>query len=48
MTPFRQGKNSKNLILKTIQKKIDALDGMDVKMNINHYKKNKTLISIGS
>ncbi|MBL3657663.1 GTP 3',8-cyclase MoaA [Fulvivirga sediminis] len=47
LTPFRQGEELEPLILSSIQEKKYSRDGMDVKMDSEHYEKNRSMISIG-
>lgn len=47
LTPFRKGEALKPLILQTIQGKKYSRDGMELKMDSEHYEKNRSMISIG-
>ncbi|UII26345.1 GTP 3',8-cyclase MoaA [Fulvivirga maritima] len=47
LTPFRNGDELTPLILNSIQEKKFSRDGMDVKMDSEHYEKNRSMISIG-
>jgi cyclic pyranopterin phosphate synthase len=47
LTPFRQGFSIENIILEAIKLKRFSRDGMDLKMNSEHYEKNRSMISIG-
>lgn len=47
LTPFREGKPLEDLILTSIKGKKFSRDGMDVKMDAEHYEQNRSMISIG-
>ncbi|NMM48297.1 GTP 3',8-cyclase MoaA [Marinigracilibium pacificum] len=47
LTPLRKGEQIDNLILNAIKTKKYSRDGMDVKMDSDHYEKNRSMISIG-
>ncbi|MFW5759360.1 MAG: GTP 3',8-cyclase MoaA [Cyclobacteriaceae bacterium] len=47
LTPFRNGRDIKSLILQSIKTKKFSRDGMDLKMEETHYEKNRSMISIG-
>lgn len=47
LSPMRAGKALEPLILESIQTKKFSRDGMDVKMDAEHYEKNRSMISIG-
>ncbi len=45
--PFRKGEDIHPLILNAIKSKKYSRDGMDLKMDADHYEKNRSMISIG-
>lgn len=45
--PFRKGEDINPLILDAIKSKKYSRDGMDMKMDADHYEKNRSMISIG-
>ncbi|MCX2743856.1 GTP 3',8-cyclase MoaA [Mangrovivirga sp. M17] len=47
LTPFRNGEEMEELIINAIKTKKYSRDGMDVKMDAEHYEKNRSMISIG-
>lgn len=47
LTSFRQGKPIDDLIISAIQNKKYSRDGMDLKMDAEHYEHNRSMISIG-
>ncbi len=47
LTPLRNGKEMENIIINAIKTKKYSRDGMDVKMDAEHYEKNRSMISIG-
>ena len=47
LTPFRNGEQMENIIINAIKTKKYSRDGMDVKMDAEHYEKNRSMISIG-
>jgi cyclic pyranopterin phosphate synthase len=47
LTPFRNGEPIENIILEAIKSKKHSRDGMDVKMDADHYEQNRSMISIG-
>jgi len=47
LTPYRNGKSVDEVILSAIKKKKFSRDGMDVKMEKEHYEQNRPMISIG-
>lgn len=47
LTPFRKGEKMENIIINAIKTKKFSRDGMDVKMDADHYEKNRSMISIG-
>lgn len=47
LKPHREGQSIKPIILNTIKQKKFSRDGMDVKMDAEHYEKNRSMISIG-
>ncbi|MEQ8471154.1 MAG: GTP 3',8-cyclase MoaA [Marinoscillum sp.] len=47
LTPHRNGEKLEQIILDTIQTKKYSRDGMDLKMDSEHYEKNRSMISIG-
>ncbi len=47
LTPLRNGDEMDNIIINAIKTKKFSRDGMDVKMDPEHYEKNRSMISIG-
>ncbi len=47
LTAFRNGEPIENIILESIKSKKHSRDGMDVKMDAEHYEQNRSMISIG-
>ncbi len=47
LTPLRNGEEMDNIIINAIKTKKYSRDGMDVKMDPEHYEKNRSMISIG-
>jgi cyclic pyranopterin phosphate synthase len=47
LTPMRNGEEMNNLIINAIKTKKFSRDGMDVKMDADHYEQNRSMISIG-
>lgn len=47
LTPFRNGEEMDSIIINAIKTKKYSRDGMDVKMDAEHYEKNRSMISIG-
>jgi len=47
LTPLRNGEPMENIIINAIKTKKYSRDGMDVKMDAEHYEKNRSMISIG-
>ena len=47
LTPFREGREINNLILDSIKKKKFSRDGMELKMDAEHYEQNRSMIAIG-
>ena len=47
LTPFRNGEQIESTILEAIKSKKHSRDGMDVKMDADHYEQNRSMISIG-
>jgi len=47
LTPYRNGENIDEIILKAIKKKKFSRDGMDEKMDAEHYEQNRSMTSIG-
>jgi len=47
LTPLRNGEEMENIIINAIKTKKYSRDGMDVKMDADHYEKNRSMISIG-
>lgn len=47
LTPLRNGEEMENIIINAIKTKKYSRDGMDVKMDAEHYEKNRSMISIG-
>lgn len=47
LTPYREGDSIKDIILSAIKEKKFSRDGMDVKMDKEHYEQNRSMISIG-
>ena len=47
LTPLRKGEEMENIIINAIKTKKYSRDGMDVKMDADHYEKNRSMISIG-
>lgn len=47
LTPLRNGDKMYDLIINAIKTKKYSRDGMDVKMDAEHYEKNRSMISIG-
>ena len=47
LTPLRNGDEMENIIINAIKTKKYSRDGMDVKMDAEHYEKNRSMISIG-
>ncbi|MBC72480.1 MAG: cyclic pyranopterin phosphate synthase MoaA, partial [Muricauda sp.] len=47
LTPFRNGEKIESTILEAIKSKKHSRDGMDVKMDAEHYEQNRSMISIG-
>lgn len=47
LTPFRNGEEMENIIINAIKTKKYSRDGMDMKMDADHYEKNRSMISIG-
>lgn len=47
LTPLRKGEQMDNIIINAIKTKKYSRDGMDVKMDADHYEKNRSMISIG-
>ncbi|QCK15453.1 GTP 3',8-cyclase MoaA [Mangrovivirga cuniculi] len=47
LTPMRNGVELDDIILNAIKKKKYSRDGMDVKMDADHFEKNRSMISIG-
>ncbi|MEP1034826.1 GTP 3',8-cyclase MoaA [Ekhidna sp.] len=47
LSPHRNGETIDQLILNTIKQKKYSRDGMELKMDANHYEKNRSMISIG-
>ena len=47
LTPLRNGEKMENIIINAIKTKKFSRDGMDVKMDADHYEKNRSMISIG-
>ncbi len=47
LTPFREGQNLDSLILTAIKEKKFSRDGMELKMDSEHFEQNRTMTSIG-
>jgi len=47
LTPLRNGEEMENIIINAIKTKKYSRDGMDVKMDADHYEQNRSMISIG-
>ncbi|MDR9458115.1 MAG: GTP 3',8-cyclase MoaA [Salegentibacter sp.] len=47
LTPLRNGEQMDDIIINAIKTKKYSRDGMDVKMDADHYEKNRSMISIG-
>ncbi len=47
LTPMRNGEEMNELIINAIKTKKFSRDGMDVKMDADHYEQNRSMISIG-
>lgn len=47
LTPFRNGEQIDSIIINAIRTKKYSRDGMDVKMDAEHYEQNRSMISIG-
>jgi len=47
LTPMRNGEEMNELITNAIKTKKFSRDGMDVKMDAEHYEQNRSMISIG-
>lgn len=47
LTPMRKGEAMESIIMNAIKTKKFSRDGMDVKMDSDHYEKNRSMISIG-
>ncbi|CAM4230188.1 GTP 3',8-cyclase MoaA [Gillisia limnaea] len=47
LTPLRNGQEMENIIINAIKTKKFSRDGMDVKMDADHYEQNRSMISIG-
>ena len=47
LTPLRNGEKIDQTILEAIKSKKHSRDGMDVKMDAEHYEQNRSMISIG-
>jgi cyclic pyranopterin phosphate synthase len=47
LTPMRNGEEMNDLIINAIKTKKFSRDGMDVKMDADHYEQNRSMISIG-
>jgi len=47
LTPMRNGEKIDKTILEAIKSKKHSRDGMDVKMDAEHYEQNRSMISIG-
>ncbi|MGY3055442.1 molybdenum cofactor biosynthesis protein A [Pedobacter sp. UYEF25] len=47
LTPFRNGDEMEGIIVNAIKSKKYARDGMDLKMDAEHYEQNRSMISIG-
>lgn len=47
LTPLRKGEKLDEIIIDAIKTKKYSRDGMDVKMDADHYEKNRSMISIG-
>ena len=47
LTPMRNGEQMDDLIINAIKTKKFSRDGMDVKMDADHYEQNRSMISIG-
>lgn len=47
LTPLRNGEEMENIIINAIKTKKYSRDGMHVKMDAEHYEKNRSMISIG-
>lgn len=47
LTPFRKGESIEDIILSSIKEKKFSRDGMDVKMEKEHYEQNRSMIEIG-
>lgn len=47
LTPLRHGEEMENIIINAIKTKKFSRDGMDVKMDADHYENNRSMISIG-
>jgi cyclic pyranopterin phosphate synthase len=47
LTPLRNGEEMNDLIINAIKTKKFSRDGMDVKMDADHYEQNRSMISIG-
>ncbi|TBW27157.1 GTP 3',8-cyclase MoaA [Gramella sp. KN1008] len=47
LTPLRGGAEMESIIINAIKSKKYSRDGMDVKMDADHYEKNRSMISIG-
>ncbi|HZJ35477.1 MAG TPA: GTP 3',8-cyclase MoaA [Gillisia sp.] len=47
LAPLRNGEPMENIIINAIKTKKYSRDGMDVKMDAEHYEKNRSMISIG-
>lgn len=47
LTPMRNGEPMNDIIMNAIKTKKYSRDGMDVKMDADHYEKNRSMISIG-
>ncbi|MDR5590504.1 GTP 3',8-cyclase MoaA [Christiangramia sp. SM2212] len=47
LTPLRKGEKMDDIIMNSIKTKKYSRDGMDVKMDADHYEQNRSMISIG-
>ncbi|WP_418501552.1 GTP 3',8-cyclase MoaA [Flagellimonas sp.] len=47
LTPMRKGEKIETIILEAIKSKKHSRDGMEVKMDAEHYEQNRSMISIG-
>lgn len=47
LTPLRKGEKMETIILDAIKSKKHSRDGMEVKMDAEHYEQNRSMISIG-